>query len=53
MSTSVVVALTKSRSKEQNCAATNFDLTINFDFFDLLTLESVMYQRQTWFVNVS
>jgi len=42
MPTSVVVALMKYRSRENNCAAINFDLTINFDFFDLMTLESLM-----------
>jgi len=38
----------------KNCAARNFDLTINFDFFDLITLESLIwYQREIWFVDVS
>ena len=32
----------KMSIKRKNCAPTNFDLTINFVFFDLITLESVM-----------
>jgi len=53
MPISVVVALIKRQSNEKNCATTNFDLTINFDFFDLINWNRSWYQRQTWFVDVS
>jgi len=39
---SAAVALIKYRARVKNCAARNFDPTINFDFFDLITLESLM-----------
>jgi len=31
----------------------NFDLMIIFTFFDLTTLESLIYQCEIWFVDVS
>jgi len=43
----------KNSAARKFCPTINFDLMINFDFFDLITWIPSWYEREIWFVDVS